>query len=155
MIRLVEYKKHKQLLEIINVTSKAYNKKFKLHYVTLPQPNPAWCLGSDLYINNAIKVNPLYLPGIVAHELGHAISGVSNYTLLASLKPSTLISKTLYSAHINANDSSITKCHFLKLSLRLARLNGSINLTFNICLDKKYSIYLSKCKTLATSIGKQ
>ena len=85
-----------KLLEIINVTSKKYNKKFKLHYVTLPQPNPAWCIGSDLYINNSIKVNPLYLPGIVAHELGHAISGVSNYTLLASLKPSTLISKTLY-----------------------------------------------------------
>ena len=41
-------------------------------------------------------MNSLYLTGIVAHELGHAISGVSNYTLLASLKPSTLISKTLY-----------------------------------------------------------
>ena len=45
-----------KLLEIINVTSKNYNKKFKLHYVKLPQPNPAWCIGSDLYINNSIKV---------------------------------------------------------------------------------------------------
>ena len=62
-----------KLLEIINVTSKNYNKKFNLHYVTLPQPNPAWCIGNDLYINNSIKVNPLYLPGIVAHELGHAM----------------------------------------------------------------------------------
>lgn len=85
-----------ELLNIINVAEIKYNKKFVLHYISAPQPNPAWCIGNNLYINNSCSVNPIYLPGIVAHELGHAISGLSNYTIMASLKPSTMISKIIY-----------------------------------------------------------
>lgn len=85
-----------ELLSIINSATIKYKKKFVLHYISAPQPNPAWCIGNNLYINNSCSANPIYLPGIVAHELGHAISGLSNYTIMASLKPSTMISKIIY-----------------------------------------------------------
>ena len=31
-----------------------YKKNVKLHYVSAPQPNPAWCIGNHVYINNEL-----------------------------------------------------------------------------------------------------
>lgn len=85
-----------EILKIIDKCSEMYNKKFYLHYVTAPQPNPAWCISNHIYINNQYRCSTIYLPGVVAHELGHAISGISNYIFIPSLKISTLISRVFY-----------------------------------------------------------
>ena len=85
-----------EIIKIINKCSEIYNKKFYLHYVSAPQPNPAWCISNHIYINNQYRCSNIYLPGVVAHELGHAISGISNYTFIPSLKISTLISRVFY-----------------------------------------------------------
>ena len=82
-----------ELLKIVSKVSSKYKKKVKLHYVSAPQPNPAWCIGNHVYINNEYSCPDIYLPGVIAHELGHVISGISNYTFIPSLKISTLISR--------------------------------------------------------------
>lgn len=85
-----------EILKIIDKCSLVYNKKFYLHYVSAPQPNPAWCISNHIYINNQYRCSNIYLPGVVAHELGHAISGISNYTFIPSLKMSSFISRVFY-----------------------------------------------------------
>lgn len=82
-----------ELLKIVSMVSNKYKKNVKLHYVSAPQPNPAWCIGNHVYINNEYSSPDIYLPGVIAHELGHVISGISNYTFIPSLKISTLISR--------------------------------------------------------------
>ena len=68
----------KELLELIRKVEEKYHKKFYLHYVSAPQPNPAWCIGRHIYINNEYRSDEVFLPGVIAHELGHAISGISD-----------------------------------------------------------------------------
>lgn len=82
-----------ELLKIVKIVEKKYNKKVVLHYVSAPQPNPAWCIGNHVYINNEYRCPDIYLPGVIAHELGHVISGVSNFTFIPSLKVSTILSR--------------------------------------------------------------
>lgn len=98
----------KELMEIINKTNKLYNKQFELHYTSVPILNPAFCLKNCVYINLSEKIiknkdNPTYslmideifLPGVVAHELGHAISGLTKYSFLATVKPLYVLSSYL------------------------------------------------------------
>ena len=97
-----------ELLEIINKINKLYNKKFELHYISIPVLNPAFCMKDCVYINlsekkssNTDKVayslisDEIFLPGVVAHELGHAISELTQYTFLATIKPLYIISSYL------------------------------------------------------------
>ena len=86
----------KELLNLIDNVEKKYHKDFHLHYVSAPQPNPAWCVGNHIYINNEYVNDEIFLPGMIAHELGHAISGISHYTFIPSLKVSTTLSRVLY-----------------------------------------------------------
>lgn len=91
------------LTNIIEKVNQKYQKHFKLIYLTSIQPNPAWCIGNCIYVNNNYSIDEDYLGGVVAHELGHAISGIGNYTFIASMKPSTLFSKALYFIIIQLN----------------------------------------------------
>lgn len=86
----------KELLELIRKVEEKYHKKFYLHYVSAPQPNPAWCIGRHIYINNEYRSDEVFLPGVIAHELGHAISGISDYIFIPSIKLSTTISRVLH-----------------------------------------------------------
>ena len=85
-----------ELTKMIDKFSKEYNKKFYLHYVNAPQPNPAWCVGNHIYINNKFMCDNIFLPGVVAHELGHVISGISHLTFIPSLKVSTILSRIFH-----------------------------------------------------------
>ena len=50
----------------------------------------------NVYINNEYLCDKLFLPGVIAHELGHAISGISHYTFIPSLKVSTMLSRIFH-----------------------------------------------------------
>lgn len=98
----------KELMEIINKTNKLYNKQFELHYTSVPILNPAFCLKNCVYINLSEKrsknkdkptyslmIDEIFLPGVVAHELGHAISGLTKFSFLATVKPLYVLSSYL------------------------------------------------------------
>lgn len=97
--------------KIIDKVAATYNKKFYLHYVSAPQPNPAWCIGNHIYINNQFRCDNVFLPGVVAHELGHVISGISHFTFIPSLKVTSVISRVFHlsiAALLN-NDKTASK----------------------------------------------
>lgn len=91
------------LTNIIEKVNQKYQKHFKLIYLTSIQPNPAWCIENYIYVNNNYSIDEEFLGGVVAHELGHAISGIGKYTFIASMKPSTMFSKILYFIIIQLN----------------------------------------------------
>lgn len=101
------------ILPLIDKVNKEYGLHLKLYYIKAVQPNPAWCIGNCIYVNNNFKINSDFLMGIISHELGHAISGISNYTYLASLKPSTLIGKVLYLTVIALSNSKNRALYYL------------------------------------------
>ncbi len=119
------------LTKIIEQVNSKYHKHFKLYYITTIQPNPAWCIGNCIYVNNNYRIDEDYLGGIIGHELGHALSGICNYTFLASLKPSTVISKVIYFTIIalTKKQSSINKI-FLTLFIGIYILFSLNNLIF-------------------------
>lgn len=76
--------------EIVENANKKYNLKLKVIFEKVPQPNPAFSIGKTIYINTNFNINADYSCGVIAHEVGHAISGLSNLTAVASLRPSTI-----------------------------------------------------------------
>ncbi len=119
------------LTQIIDEVNRKYHRHFKLFYITSIQPNPAWCIGNLIYVNNSYRIDEDYLGGVIAHELGHAISGIGNYTFIASLKPSTMISKTIYFAIVALMNQTIKLKKILtKLLLVLYLLFSFNNLLF-------------------------
>ena len=85
-----------EINKIIDKFTFKYNKRFYLHYVSAPQPNPAWCIGNHIYINNQFRCDNVFLPGVVAHELGHVISGISHFTFIPSLKVTSILSRVFH-----------------------------------------------------------
>lgn len=84
---------HKDLLDkVIKDINYNLNTNFNISYAELYKPNPAWCIGESIYVNTKFNISEIFLPGIIAHEVGHALSKISNYTYFASIKPSTLVS---------------------------------------------------------------
>ena len=117
----------KELNEIIEAVNSKYNAKFKLFYTSSPQPNPAWCMGRCIYINNNYEINEVFSKGVVAHELGHGLSGISRYSSLASFKPSTVISKIIYLVMIKLFDKKNKFVHFLLVLLLIIYVIFSLN----------------------------
>ena len=117
----------KELNEIIDMVNSKYKTKFKLFYTSSPQPNPAWCMGRCIYINNNYEINEVFSKGVVAHELGHGLSGISRYSSLASFKPSTVISKIIYLIMVKLFDKKNKFMHFLLVLLLIIYVIFSLN----------------------------
>ena len=85
-----------RLLKLIESANKKYGLSFELVYVTSIQPSPAWVIKDKIFINNKYLPDEMFLEGIVGHEIGHVISGLSKYTVIASLRISTIINRVLF-----------------------------------------------------------
>ena len=80
--------------DLINKINYEYHLKMKLIYIDYNNIGGiAFSAGHNIYINNAYNVNDEYLKGILAHEIGHHMSGLCYYSFLDSMKLSTIISK--------------------------------------------------------------
>lgn len=84
------FKEFEKYSQIVDEANKKYNMKLKVIYEDIPQPNPAFAIGRTIYINTKFSVPSDLSCGVIAHEVGHSISGLSRLTPIASLRVSTI-----------------------------------------------------------------
>lgn len=90
-------KPYEEILKpIIDQANETYHLDLKLFYLDSIQPGVAWSIDRNIYINVRYLVSADFMTGVVAHEVGHQISGICRYAYLDTAKFSTAVSKIFY-----------------------------------------------------------
>jgi hypothetical protein len=71
--------------------------KITFHYINDKNfIEPAAYLNNKVYINSSYKFSPIFLEGIIAHELGHAKSNLVKYRWIHAFRVSSILSRRIY-----------------------------------------------------------
>lgn len=91
---------------IIDKAIKIKGKHINVKFIKIKEiPNPAFYVRNTVYINTLSNTDNRLLEGILAHELGHAITGLGDVANYVVLKASTNLSNILFMLRFSIKDS--------------------------------------------------
>lgn len=149
-----EKKYYDECMEVVNKGKTLYKGlKTNLIYLSISGQGVAFSAGKNIYINNSMirGFNIDYIKGIVAHEVGHEISGLCRLSFLSTMKMSTIISKMLMlvfnGLYLTHKKFLLPICYLLVGLIVLFSLNNIV-FTYPFLINDEY--YANK---MAISLG--
>ena len=126
----------KEYLSVVAQAEKLKGEKIEVKFVKqIRIPNSAFYSNKVVYINVSNPIHKDYFEGMLAHELGHAISGFGDRTILMSLSISTILANMF---------QAIRYDHLKKRKYKINKVLNGMTYLMILILSYKDIFFLNK-----------